>query len=128
MAPYGFKGMKRFARDVSRDWRGARSTTKGASMSTETPSRSSPSTARSKPSALAGRIDAIACAGDRAEVVVDWKSDVDPSDADIRLHTDQLEDYLRATGAPRSSRPSTSSSSAVNGPPLKSSCEHPVSA
>jgi CRISPR-associated exonuclease Cas4 len=55
----------------------------------------------SKPRALAGRIDAIAYAGDRAEVVVDWKSDVDPSDADIRWHAGQLEDYLRATGAPR---------------------------
>jgi ATP-dependent exoDNAse (exonuclease V) beta subunit len=55
----------------------------------------------SKPRALAGRIDAIAYAGDRAEVIVDWKSDVDPSDADIRLHAGQLEDYLRATGAPR---------------------------
>jgi hypothetical protein len=55
----------------------------------------------SKPRALAGRIDAIAYTGDRAEVVVDWKSDVDPSDADIRLHAGQLEDYLRATGAPR---------------------------
>jgi ATP-dependent exoDNAse (exonuclease V) beta subunit len=55
----------------------------------------------SKPRALAGRIDAIAYAGDRAEVVVDWKSDIDPSDADIRLHAGQLEDYLRATGAPR---------------------------
>ena len=55
----------------------------------------------SKPRALAGRIDAIAYGGGRAEVVVDWKSDVDPSDADIRLHSGQLEDYLRATGAPR---------------------------
>ena len=34
-------------------------------------------------------------------MVVDWKSDVDPSDADIRFHAGQLEDYLRATGAPR---------------------------
>jgi len=56
---------------------------------------------RPNPSALAGRIDAIAYDGDRAEVVVDWKSDVDPSDAEIRLHAGQLEDYLRATGAPR---------------------------
>lgn len=55
----------------------------------------------SKPRALAGRIDAIAYVGDRVEVVVDWKSDVDPSDADIHLHAGQLEDYLRATGAPR---------------------------
>jgi hypothetical protein len=52
------------------------------------------------PSALAGRIDAIAFAG-AAEVVVDWKSDIDPSEADMRLHAGQLEDYLRATGAAR---------------------------
>jgi hypothetical protein len=56
---------------------------------------------RSNPSALAGRIDAIAYDGDRAELVVDWKSDVDPADADIRLHARQLDEYLRATGAPR---------------------------
>ena len=56
---------------------------------------------RSNHSALAGRIDAVAYAGDRAEVVVDWKSDVNPSDGDIRLHTSQLEEYLRATGALR---------------------------
>jgi len=55
----------------------------------------------SRSTALAGRIDAIALAGNRAEVVVDWKSDVDPSDNDIRLHAAQLEDYLQATGAPR---------------------------
>ena len=53
------------------------------------------------PSALAGRIDAIAFAGDAAEVVVDWKSDIDPSEADMRLHAGQLEDYLRTTGAAR---------------------------
>ena len=55
----------------------------------------------SKPRALAGRIDAIAYAGDRAEVVVDWKSDVNPSDAHIRFHAGQLADYLQATGALR---------------------------
>ncbi len=56
---------------------------------------------RSNLSALAARIDALAYAGYRAEVIVDWKSDVDPSDADIRLHAGKLEDYLRPTGAPR---------------------------
>ncbi|MRX36935.1 UvrD-helicase domain-containing protein [Aminobacter sp. MDW-2] len=56
---------------------------------------------RTEPSALAGRIDAIAFAGDAAEVVVDWKSDIDPTEADMRLHAVQLEDYLRATGAAR---------------------------
>ena len=51
--------------------------------------------------ALAGRIDAIAYDGDRADVVVDWKSDVDPSDKDMRVHAGQLADYLRVTGASR---------------------------
>jgi hypothetical protein len=36
-------------------------------------------------SALAGRIDAIAYDGDLAEVVVDWKSDVDPDETDMRF-------------------------------------------
>jgi ATP-dependent exoDNAse (exonuclease V) beta subunit len=56
---------------------------------------------RTEPSALAGRIDAIAFAGDAAEVVVDWKSDIDATEADMRLHAGQLEDYLRTTGAVR---------------------------
>lgn len=56
---------------------------------------------RAEPSALAGRIDAIAFACDAAEVVVDWKSGIDPTEADMRLHAGQLEDYLRATGAAR---------------------------
>jgi ATP-dependent exoDNAse (exonuclease V) beta subunit len=53
------------------------------------------------PGALAGRIDAIAYSGNRAEVVVDWKSDIRPSEADVRAHAGQLEDYLRATDAHR---------------------------
>lgn len=52
-------------------------------------------------SALAGRIDAIAYDGDRADIIVDWKSDIDPSETDMRVHAGQLEDYLRVTGAPR---------------------------
>jgi hypothetical protein len=51
--------------------------------------------------ALAGRIDAIAYVEAGAGVVIDWKSDVDPSEADMRLHAGQPEVYLRATGAPR---------------------------
>jgi hypothetical protein len=51
--------------------------------------------------ALAGRIDAIAFSGERADVVVDWKSDIDPSEDDMHLHAGQLEDYLRVTGAAR---------------------------
>jgi ATP-dependent exoDNAse (exonuclease V) beta subunit len=52
-------------------------------------------------SALTGRMDAIAFEGDQIEVVVDWKSDIDADETDIRLHARQLEDYLRATGALR---------------------------
>jgi hypothetical protein len=53
------------------------------------------------PKALAGRVDAIAYEGNRAEVVIDWKSDIDPDETDMRFHADQLKDYLRATGATR---------------------------
>jgi ATP-dependent exoDNAse (exonuclease V) beta subunit len=55
----------------------------------------------SGPKALAGRIDAIAYDRGRAEVVIDWKSDVDPNEADMRFHSVQLEDYLSATDAAR---------------------------
>lgn len=55
----------------------------------------------SNPRALAGRIDVIAFANGVAEVVIDWKSDINPTQADMRLHAGQLQDYLRATGAPR---------------------------
>jgi ATP-dependent exoDNAse (exonuclease V) beta subunit len=58
-------------------------------------------TDRSEPTALAGRIDAIAYENGEATVVVDWKSDVDPSETETRNHASQLEDYLRSTGAPR---------------------------
>jgi hypothetical protein len=34
-------------------------------------------------------------------VVIDWKSDVDPNEADMRFHSVQLEDYLSATDAAR---------------------------
>ncbi|MFM9848925.1 MAG: UvrD-helicase domain-containing protein [Hyphomicrobiaceae bacterium] len=51
--------------------------------------------------ALAGRIDAAAIGDSRPEVIVDWKSDVAPRAEDIAAHAAQLQDYLRATGAPR---------------------------
>jgi CRISPR-associated exonuclease Cas4 len=53
------------------------------------------------PTALAGRIDAIAFKGEYAEAVIDWKSDIDPDEMDMRRHAAQLEDYLRATGGGR---------------------------
>ena len=43
--PYGVKGMKRFARDVSRDWRDGAACNEGRVDAEATPSRSSPSTA-----------------------------------------------------------------------------------
>jgi hypothetical protein len=48
-----------------------------------------------------GRVDAIAYEGNRAEVVIDWKSDIYPDETDMRFHADQLKDCLRATGATR---------------------------
>ena len=54
-----------------------------------------------EPTALAGRIDAIALEGGQRSVVVDWKSDVAPSEQDMREHARQLSDYLTAIGASR---------------------------
>jgi CRISPR-associated exonuclease Cas4 len=56
---------------------------------------------RLTPRALAGRADAVAYEGDGVELVVDWKTDIDPAGTDVRVHTRQLEDYLCATGATR---------------------------
>jgi ATP-dependent exoDNAse (exonuclease V) beta subunit len=55
----------------------------------------------SEPTALAGRVDAVAINDGRASVVVDWKSDVAPTDEDMRIHAGQLADYLQVTGASR---------------------------
>ncbi|MCP3468192.1 exodeoxyribonuclease V subunit beta [Bradyrhizobium sp. CCGUVB23] len=52
-------------------------------------------------SALAGRIDAIALQDGQPFAVLDWKSDVAPSEQDMREHAAQLGDYLRATGTAR---------------------------
>jgi hypothetical protein len=56
---------------------------------------------QTEPTALAGRIDAILLEDGQPAVVVDWKSDLAPSEEDVREHTRQLGDYLQATGAPR---------------------------
>ncbi|WEX85812.1 UvrD-helicase domain-containing protein [Sinorhizobium garamanticum] len=56
---------------------------------------------RPEPTALTGRIDAMALQDGQPAVVLDWKSDVAPTEHDMRDHTIQLSDYLRATGAPR---------------------------
>lgn len=52
--------------------------------------------------ALTGRVDALEVADDgRVEAVFDWKSDVDPSDADVMSHAAQIGDYMRTTDARR---------------------------
>ncbi|MGH6950946.1 MAG: PD-(D/E)XK nuclease family protein, partial [Vitreimonas sp.] len=50
---------------------------------------------------LAGRADAIAFADEKAELVLDWKSDVAPDEPTMADHASQLRAYLGATGAPR---------------------------
>jgi ATP-dependent exoDNAse (exonuclease V) beta subunit len=54
----------------------------------------------SENAALAGRIDAIAFQDGQPFVVLDWKSDISPTEEDVRDHAGQLGDYMRATGAP----------------------------
>jgi exodeoxyribonuclease-5 len=49
---------------------------------------------------VGGAVDALALGEDGAiEVVIDWKSDVDPSLGQIELYRAQVRDYLAATGA-----------------------------
>jgi ATP-dependent exoDNAse (exonuclease V) beta subunit len=50
---------------------------------------------------VAGRVDAIAFEGECADIVLDWKSDISPTEVDMREHANQLEDYLAATGSTR---------------------------
>lgn len=45
---------------------------------------------------LAGRADAVFIEDDRPQIVIDWKSDIEPSEADIALHAAQLHVYMRA--------------------------------
>jgi len=54
---------------------------------------------RSEPIALAGRIDAAAVMDGRIAAVLDWKSDIAPTEDDIRNHAGQIQDYLQVTGA-----------------------------
>jgi len=57
--------------------------------------------AAATPTAIAARMDAVAVQEGRVTAVLDWKSDVAPSAADIAVHTAQLRDYLQLTNAPR---------------------------
>jgi ATP-dependent exoDNAse (exonuclease V) beta subunit len=52
-----------------------------------------------EPIALAGRVDAAAVVSGRIDAILDWKSDVAPTEDDIRRHAGQIVDYLRVTGA-----------------------------
>jgi ATP-dependent exoDNAse (exonuclease V) beta subunit len=58
-------------------------------------------TNQTNPTGLAGRVDAVAVEDGRASVVLDWKSDIAPTENDVRTHAEQLRIYLFATGAPR---------------------------
>ena len=57
--------------------------------------------AANPPRYLAGRADAAAIQGDRITLIVDWKSDVNPTAATHGAHVAQLRDYLRVTNAQR---------------------------
>ncbi|MBX9591683.1 MAG: UvrD-helicase domain-containing protein [Hyphomonadaceae bacterium] len=50
---------------------------------------------------LAGRADAAAWEDDAPSVVLDWKSDVQPTLADRTQYRGQLQEYMAAVGAPR---------------------------
>jgi ATP-dependent exoDNAse (exonuclease V) beta subunit len=57
--------------------------------------------AANPPHYLAGRADAAAIEGERIALVIDWKSDVNPTAAAHAAHVAQLRDYLRVTNAQR---------------------------
>ncbi len=51
---------------------------------------------------VSGIADAVALADDGSvELVVDWKSDIDPAEATVELYRQQVGEYLAATGAAR---------------------------
>jgi exodeoxyribonuclease-5 len=50
-------------------------------------------------SLTAGIADAVAYEGGKIQTVVDWKSDVNPTSADVEMYRNQVRDYLTATGA-----------------------------
>jgi ATP-dependent exoDNAse (exonuclease V) beta subunit len=51
--------------------------------------------------ALAGRADAVALEDGIASAVLDWKSDIAPTNEDIQTHAAQLRQYMTAVGAAR---------------------------
>jgi hypothetical protein len=49
---------------------------------------------------VGGIVDALALGQDGSvDVVIDWKSDVDPSVSQVEVYRTQVRDYLTATGA-----------------------------
>lgn len=56
---------------------------------------------RREPSALTARIDAIAFTDEQPLIVLDWKSDVAPTEQDMLDHAGQLSDYMHAAGVSR---------------------------
>ncbi len=55
--------------------------------------------AANPPHYLAGRADAAAIEGERIALVIDWKSDVNPTTAAHSAHAAQLRDYISVTNA-----------------------------
>jgi hypothetical protein len=50
---------------------------------------------------LVGRADALYMEDDQPKIVIDWKSDVKPTDREFEIHAAQLRVYMRATRAER---------------------------
>jgi ATP-dependent exoDNAse (exonuclease V) beta subunit len=51
--------------------------------------------------AIAGRVDAVAIDEGRADIVIDWKSDIAPTETTIAKHRAQLSQYLAVTDTER---------------------------
>lgn len=50
---------------------------------------------------LTGRADALYMEDDQLRIVIDWKSDVKPTDSEVEIHAAQLRVYMRAARAER---------------------------
>lgn len=94
---YDVRGLKHFVRDIHRDWGSRQSRAEIAALrpglAAEMPVFGT--IPDSDPSSVAGRADAIFVENHHAKIVIDWKSDIEPSDADIALHAAQLRIYMR---------------------------------
>lgn len=53
------------------------------------------------PMSMSGRADAVYCEGAQPKIVIDWKSDVKPTNKEVELHAAQLRIYMRAMQAER---------------------------